>query len=64
LSIESKGLNCNDSSFQVLGAFGNLFLASYANAFVSLGSAAGPQIWINHVIQLEEPMSKPTKIPA
>jgi hypothetical protein len=50
------------SKFLVLLA--NFLLASYANAFVSLGLAAGTQIWINHVIQLKEPMSKPTKIPA
>jgi hypothetical protein len=50
------------SKFLVL--FAIFLLASYANAFVSLGSAAGTQIWINHVIQLEEPMSKPMKIPA
>jgi hypothetical protein len=50
------------SKFLVLLAI--FLLASYANAFVSLGSAAGTQIWINHVIQLEEPMSNQTKIPA
>jgi hypothetical protein len=38
-------------------------LASHANAFTSLSSVAGTQVWINHVIQLDEPMSKPTKIP-
>jgi hypothetical protein len=26
-AIESKGLNCNNSSFQVLGAIGDLFLS-------------------------------------
>jgi hypothetical protein len=44
------------SKFLVLLAI--FLLASYANTFVSLGLAAGTQIWINHVIQLEEPMSK------
>jgi hypothetical protein len=35
-------------------------LASYANGFLSLSSATGTQVWINHLIQLEEPLSKPT----
>jgi hypothetical protein len=49
------------SKFLVLLA---LFLSgSHANAFTSLSSVAGTQVWINHVIQLDEPMSKPTKIP-
>jgi hypothetical protein len=38
-------------------------LVSHANAFTSLSLVAGAQGWINHVIQLDEPMSKPTKIP-
>jgi hypothetical protein len=39
------------------------FSASNANAFTSLSSVAGTQVQINHVIQLEEPMSKPTSKP-
>jgi hypothetical protein len=38
-------------------------LASHANAFTCLSLIAGTQVWINHVIQFDEPMSKPTKIP-
>ncbi len=38
-------------------------LASNANAFTSLSSVAGTQVRINHRVQLEEPMNKPTKIP-
>jgi hypothetical protein len=36
------------------------FLASYANGFLSLSSATGTQVWINHLIWLEKPLSKPT----
>ncbi len=38
-----------------------LFLsASNANAFISLSLATGTQVWINHLIRLEKPLSKPT----
>jgi hypothetical protein len=37
--------------------------ASNANAFTSLSLVAGTQVQINHVIRLEEPMSKPTSEP-
>ncbi len=38
-----------------------LFLsASNANAFTSLSQATGTQVRINHLIQLEKPLSKPT----
>jgi hypothetical protein len=49
------------SKFLVLLAL--FLLASHANAFTSLSSAARTQVRINHVIQLDEPMSKPKKIP-
>jgi hypothetical protein len=38
-------------------------LASNANAFISLSSVAGTQVWINHVFLFEEPMSKPSNKP-
>jgi hypothetical protein len=34
--------------------------ASYPNGFLSLRSETGTQIRINHLIRLEEPLSKPT----
>jgi hypothetical protein len=49
------------SKFLVLLAL--FLMASHANAFTSLSSIAGTQVRINHVIQLDEPMIKPTKIP-
>jgi hypothetical protein len=49
------------SKFLVLLAL--FLLGSHANAFTSLSSVAGTQVWINHVIRLDEPMSKPMKIP-
>jgi hypothetical protein len=37
--------------------------ASYANAFASLSPIARNQVWVNHLIQFEESMSKPTNEP-
>jgi hypothetical protein len=38
-----------------------LFLsASHANALTSLSSVAGDQVWVIHLIQLQQPMSNPT----
>jgi hypothetical protein len=50
------------SKFLVLLA---IFLsASYANAFASLSPVAGNQVWVNHLIQFEDSMSKLTKEPS
>ena len=38
-------------------------LASHANAFLSLSSVAGNHVWVNHLIQLQQAMSKPTNKP-
>jgi hypothetical protein len=47
------------SKFLVLLA---IFLsASYANAIASLSPVAGNQVCVNHLIQLQQPMCKPTK---
>ncbi len=46
-----------------LGLLALFLLASHANAFTSLSSVAGTQVWINHVIRSDEPMRRPTKIP-
>ncbi len=50
------------SKFMVLLA---IFLsASHANAFTSLSSVAGNQVWDIHLIQLQQPMSNPTNKPS
>jgi hypothetical protein len=43
------------SKFLVLLAL--FLLASHANAFTSLSSVAGNQVWVNHLIQFQQPMS-------
>jgi hypothetical protein len=54
-----KRVKCNDGSFYVLGATGNLSFGSYANAFASLGLVTGNHVSVNHLIGLKQPISKP-----
>jgi hypothetical protein len=61
--LTRKGLNCNDSPFQVLGAFGNLSLENLGDAFMNLSSATGNLVLVYHWIQFVELISKPTKEP-
>jgi hypothetical protein len=46
------------SKFLVLLAL--FLLASHANAFTSHSLVAGNQVWVNHLIRLQQPMSDPT----
>jgi hypothetical protein len=50
------------SKFLVLLAL--FLLASHANAFTSLSLVAGDQVWVIHLIQLQQPMSNPTNEPS
>ena len=50
------------SKFLVLLAL--VLLASHANAFTSLSSVAGHQVRINHLTQLQQPISDPTNEPS
>jgi hypothetical protein len=38
--------------------------ASHSNAFISLSSVAGNQVWVNHVTRLQQPMSDPMNEPS
>ena len=50
------------SKFLVLLAL--VLLASHANVFTSLSSVAGNQVRINHLTQLQQPISDPTNEPS
>jgi hypothetical protein len=39
-------------------------LASHANTFTRLSLVAGNKVWVNHLIQLQQPMSYPTNEPS
>jgi hypothetical protein len=43
------------SKFLVLLAI--FLLANLGDAFINLSSAAGNLVWVNHLIQLQQPMS-------
>jgi hypothetical protein len=57
--MKRKGLDAMASLAKLLVLLAIFFLASYANGFSSLSLATGTQVWIIHLIQLEEPLSKP-----
>jgi hypothetical protein len=38
--------------------------ASHSNAFTSLSSVAGNQVWVNHLTRLQQPMRGPTNKPS
>jgi hypothetical protein len=61
--LKRKGLDAMAVFAKLLVLIAIFLSASNANAFTSLSSVAGTQVWINHVIRLEEPMSKPTSEP-
>jgi len=63
-SNEQQRIECNASSFKVLGAIGTRSSASHANAFTSLSWVAGNQVRINHLTRLQQPMSNPTNEPS
>ena len=41
-----------------------LLSASHSNAFTSLSSVAGNHVWVNHLTQLQQPMSNSTNEPS
>jgi len=50
------------SKFLVLLAL--FLLSSHVHAFTSLSSVAGNQVWVNHLIHLQQPLSKSTNEPS
>jgi hypothetical protein len=63
-ALKRKVLNAMTAlpKFWVLLAL--ILSASHANAFTSLSLVAGNQVWVNHLIQLQQPMSDPTNEPS
>jgi hypothetical protein len=49
---------------KILVLFALFLWARHANAFTSLSSVAGNQVWVNHLIQLQQPMSNPMNEPS
>jgi len=61
--MNSKGLNAMSALFKCLVPLAIFLLASNANAFTILSSVAGNQVRVNHLTQLQQPMSDPTNEP-
>jgi hypothetical protein len=61
---KQKGLNAMTALPKFLVLLANFLSASHANAFTSLSLVAGNQVWVNYLIQLQQPMSDPTNEPS
>jgi len=59
-SIEPKGLNAMPALSKFLVLLALFLLASHVHACTSLSSVAGDQVRVNHLIRLQQLMSKPT----
>jgi hypothetical protein len=53
-------IECNSGSFEVLGAIDNLSFGKLFKCIHTSLSSAGNQVWVNHLTQLQQPMSDPT----
>jgi hypothetical protein len=62
--MNRKRLNAMPALLKFLVPLAIFLLASNANAFTSLSSAAGNQVWVNHLTRLQQPMSDPTNEPS
>ncbi len=62
--MNRKGLNATPALLKFLELLALFLLASHANAFTSLSSVAGNQVQVNHLTQLQQPMSDPTNEPS
>jgi hypothetical protein len=55
--LKRKGLNAMTALSKFLVLLAIFLSASHANSFTSLCLVAGNQVWVNHLIQLQQPMS-------
>ena len=60
----SKGLNAMSALLKFLVLLALVLLASHANEFTSLSLVAGDQVQVNHLTQLQQPISDPTNEPS
>jgi hypothetical protein len=59
----SKGLNPMPALSKFLVLLALVLLTCHSNAFTSLSSVAGNQVWVNHLTRLQQLMSDPTNEP-
>jgi hypothetical protein len=58
--MKSKALNAMMAHSKFLILLAIFLSASYAHAFTSLSPDAGNQVFANHLIRFQQPMSDPT----
>ena len=63
-AIISKGLHEIPALLKFLVLLTLFLLESHANAFTSLSSVAGNQVWINHLTRLQQSISDSTNEPS
>jgi len=61
--MNSKGLNAMPALSKFLVLLALFLFASHVHAFTSLSSVAGDQVRVNHLIRLQQLMSKPMNEP-
>jgi len=62
--MKSKAMNAMTAHSKFLILFAIFLSTSNANAFTSLSPVDGNQVWVNHLIQLQQPMRDPTNEPS
>ena len=62
--MKRKRINAMPALLKFLVLLALVLSASHANAFTSLSSVAGNQVRVNHLTQLQQPMSNPKNEPS
>jgi hypothetical protein len=62
--MKRKRLNAMPALLKFLVLLALVLSAGHANAFTSLSPVDGNQVWVNHLIRLQQPMSDPTNEPS
>ena len=62
--MKSKALNAMTAHSKLLILLAIFLSGRYAHAFTSLSPVAGNQVWVNHLIRFQHPMSDPTNEPS
>jgi hypothetical protein len=62
--MKRKRLNATPALLKFLVLLALFLSASNSNAFTILSSVAGNQVRVNHLTQLQQPMSNPTNEPS
>jgi hypothetical protein len=62
--MNRKRLNAMPALLKFLMLLAIFLSASHSNAFISLSSVAGNQVWVNHLTRLQQPMSDPMNEPS